>query len=207
MTIALPSIRVRRQDAIKRSLDVFVSVVALVALAPLFLAIALIVRFDSPGPIFYRKERPGRNLEPFGMLKFRTMTVGSDTLKPEDFQALGYGPQEKSKSDPRVTRSGRLLRRFSLDELPQFINVLRGEMSVVGPRPLLGWEMDREDLLARSSVLPGISGLWQVSGRSNLSFREMLTLDLDYVERRSLALDVLIILKTIPAMLSRRGAY
>jgi len=208
MTVATASIPVsRRRELVKRTFDILWSAAALIVLSPLLAVLALLIVLDSRGPVLYSRERPGRDLQPFRMLKFRSMSVGSDALRPEDFAALGYGPQAKTKADPRITRIGRVLRKFSLDELPQFINVLRGEMSLVGPRPLLGWEMDPEALEARSSVLPGITGLWQVSGRSNLSFEEMLELDLQYVERRSLWLDLTIIVKTLPAMVSRKGAY
>jgi lipopolysaccharide/colanic/teichoic acid biosynthesis glycosyltransferase len=207
MTTTTMATAPRRQDTLRRGLDLSFSAAALTLLSPLLLAIAVLIRLDSPGPILYRRQRPGRDLKPFTMLKFRSMHVGSDALNPEDFEKLGYGPQQKQNHDPRVTRVGRVLRRYSLDELPQFLNVLRGEMSVVGPRPLLGWELEPSDLQARSCVPPGITGLWQVSGRSNLSFSEMLALDLNYIQHRSLLFDLRIILKTIPAMVSRRGAY
>jgi lipopolysaccharide/colanic/teichoic acid biosynthesis glycosyltransferase len=208
MTVTtLDLVRTRRRDVLKRGLDIVTAGLGLVVCAPLFGLIAVLVRLDSPGPVFFRQERPGRDLKPFTMLKFRSMAVGSDAIKPEDFEALGYGPLQKHQADPRVTRVGRLLRRSSLDELPQLINVLRGEMSIVGPRPVLGWEWEHEDLLARAAVAPGITCLWQVSGRSDLSLDERLELDLEYVRRRSLLLDLKIILRTVPAVLFSKGAY
>jgi lipopolysaccharide/colanic/teichoic acid biosynthesis glycosyltransferase len=188
-------------------MDLLGAAAGLILLSPALLLIAFLIRLDSPGPILFRQQRPGRSLRSFTVLKFRSMVVGSDRIKPDEFASLGYGPQQKTKADPRITRVGRVLRRFSLDELPQLVNVLRGEMSLVGPRPLLGWELSQSDLMARSSVLPGLTGLWQVSGRSELSFEEMLRLDLEYVSNRSLLMDLTIVLRTIPAMFSRRGAY
>jgi lipopolysaccharide/colanic/teichoic acid biosynthesis glycosyltransferase len=207
MTALPASLNWNRSEVVKRSLDIAVAGVALVALSPLLALIAVFIKLDSPGPALFRQQRPGRDMRMFTVLKFRTMRLGSDSLRPQDFATLGYGPDQKKKADPRITRVGRLLRRFSLDELPQFINVLKGDMSLVGPRPLLGWELPANDLMARAGVLPGITGLWQVSGRSDLSFSEMLDLDLEYARRRSLLLDLKIILKTLPAMLSTRGAY
>ena len=205
---ALPvSLNWNRSEVVKRSLDIAVAGLALVGLSPLLALIAVFIKLDSPGPALFRQQRPGRDMRLFTVLKFRTMRLGSDSLRPQDFASLGYGPDQKQRADPRITRVGRLLRRFSLDELPQFINVLKGDMSLVGPRPLLGWELPASDLMARAGVLPGITGLWQVSGRSDLSFTEMLDLDLEYVRRRSLLLDLKIILKTLPAMLGTRGAY
>jgi len=207
MTTATLSEGINVGDAVKRGIDIVGAGAGLLLLLPVLAAIALVVRLDSPGPIFFKQQRPGRGMRSFTMIKFRTMVQDADRLKAEDFAALGYGPQDKAKGDPRITRVGRILRRFSLDELPQFINVLRGEMSIVGPRPLLGWELPQNDMMARSAVLPGVTGLWQVSGRSDLSFTEMLHLDLEYVRQRSIFLDLKIVLKTLPAMLSHRGAY
>jgi lipopolysaccharide/colanic/teichoic acid biosynthesis glycosyltransferase len=207
MTALPASLNWNRSEVVKRSLDIAVAGVALVALSPLLALIAVFIKLDSAGPALFRQQRPGRDMRMFTVLKFRTMRLGSDSLRPQDFASLGYGPDQKKKADPRITRVGRLLRRFSLDELPQFINVLKGDMSLVGPRPLLGWELPANDLMARAGVLPGITGLWQVSGRSDLSFTEMLDLDLEYARRRSLLLDLKIILKTLPAMLGTRGAY
>jgi lipopolysaccharide/colanic/teichoic acid biosynthesis glycosyltransferase len=204
--VTLEATRTRREP-LKRAFDVVTAGVGLVVTAPVFLGIAALIRLDSPGPVFFRQERPGRDMKPFTMLKFRSMTVGSDAIKPEDFEALGYGPLHKQQADPRVTRIGKFLRRSSLDELPQLINVLRGEMSIVGPRPVLGWEWGHEELVARSTVAPGITCLWQVSGRSDVTLEQRLELDLEYVRTRSLLLDLKILLRTIPAVLFSKGAY
>jgi lipopolysaccharide/colanic/teichoic acid biosynthesis glycosyltransferase len=195
------------RDAMKRAFDIVVSLTALVALAPVMVIIAPLVRLDSAGPILFRQVRPGRGMVPFVILKFRTMTVGSDLVDPEKLNDMGVGPMHKQGRDARITRIGAVLRRFSLDELPQLINVLKGDMSLVGPRPLLGWEMPENDMKARSAVKPGITGLWQVSGRSNLSFEQMLALDLEYVRNRSLRLDIDILLRTLPAVIRSVGAY
>jgi lipopolysaccharide/colanic/teichoic acid biosynthesis glycosyltransferase len=207
MTVTPVTLNRVSQDTVKRCLDIIVAGTGLTVLSPVFLVIAILIKLDSRGPVFFRQARPGRAMKPFTMLKFRSMTDGSDITNPEEFEALGYGPLQKQKADPRVTRVGRVLRRSSLDELPQLINVLRGEMSIVGPRPVLGWEWGQEDLLARSVVAPGITCLWQIGGRSDTSLAERLALDLQYVETRSTLLDLKIILLTIPAVLFSRGAY
>ena len=201
----------RAQLALKRALDVAVATTALVLLSPFLLAIAIAVKLDSPGPILFRQDRVGRHGKHFGMLKFRTMVEGAEkqlaALKDQNDPA--YGPAFKIKEDPRITRVGRLLRKFSLDEVPQFLNVLWGEMSVVGPRPPLPSEVEGYETqhFYRLRIKPGITGLWQVSGRSNLSFEEMVSLDRFYIENWSFALDVTILLKTAYAVVARRGAY
>jgi exopolysaccharide biosynthesis polyprenyl glycosylphosphotransferase len=196
--------------ALKRTFDVVGSTLLLVLLSPLLAAIALAVRISSRGPIVYRSMRPGIGQLPFACLKFRTMYCDADEHQPrlEELNEAD-GALFKIRDDPRLTPVGRLLRRFSLDELPQLVNVVRGEMSLVGPRPLP--ERDFE-LLAdwhrkRYLVLPGITGLWQVSGRSELDFDDLVHLDFIYLERWSLALDLAILLKTIPAVIMQRGAY
>jgi exopolysaccharide biosynthesis polyprenyl glycosylphosphotransferase len=196
--------------ALKRSFDLIASTLLLLLLSPLIAAIVLAVRLSSRGPILYRSMRPGIGQLPFACLKFRTMYCDAE----EHQEALeemneASGALFKIRDDPRVTPVGAFLRRFSFDELPQLVNVLRGEMSLVGPRPLP--ERDYE-LLAdwhrkRYLVLPGITGLWQVSGRSELDFDDLVHLDFLYLERWSLALDLTILLKTIPAVLTQRGAY
>jgi lipopolysaccharide/colanic/teichoic acid biosynthesis glycosyltransferase len=177
------------------------------------LAISLLIRLTSPGPIFFRQERVGMDGKRFELLKFRSMTAGASDQVHRDFmfQMLsghaasegGSGPFFKLTDDPRITKIGRLLRRFSVDEIPQLFNVMRGDMSLVGPRPALAYEVDLyEDWqLRRLDVLPGMTGLWQVSGRSKLSPADMLRLDVHYAETWSLGKDLLIILKTIPAIL------
>ena len=196
--------------AVKRTFDVIVSSLLLLILSPMVIAIALAVKLSSRGPVLYRSMRPGIGQMPFACLKFRTMYIDADERQAalEELNEAD-GALFKIREDPRLTPVGRLLRRFSMDELPQLINVLRGEMSLVGPRPLP--ERDFE-LLAdwhrkRYLVLPGITGLWQVSGRSELDFDDLVHLDFIYLERWSLALDLAILLKTIPAVLMQRGAY
>jgi exopolysaccharide biosynthesis polyprenyl glycosylphosphotransferase len=195
---------------VKRSFDVFVSLLLLVVLSPLLALISLWVRLTSRGPILYRSYRPGIGGESFVCLKFRTMFTDADQ-RQDDLESLNEasGALFKIRRDPRLTRGGRLLRRFSLDELPQLLNVLRGQMSLVGPRPLPQRDFDRleEWHKKRYLVLPGMTGLWQVSGRSELDFDDLVRLDFLYLERWSVGLDLAIILKTIPAVLTRRGAF
>lgn len=184
--------------------------VALVALAPLLVAVAVLVRVDSTGPALFRQERVGRDGTRFTMLKFRTMTVDAEDLLPTLVAAHGSGSVLfKMRDDPRVTRVGRVLRRYSLDEAPQLINVLRGEMALVGPRPPLPGEVEQydTDTRRRLAVTPGLTGLWQVSGRSDLSWEQSVRLDLRYVENWSIALDLAIIARTAGAVLRHRGAY
>ncbi len=196
--------------AIKRTFDLVVAAVGLILLSPVMLAIALGVRLTSRGPIIYRSVRPGMAGKPFRCLKFRTMREHADQIQ-DDLESLNEksGALFKIRRDPRLTKVGAFLRRFSLDELPQLINVIRGEMSLVGPRPLPTRDFERlEDWhKKRYLVLPGITGLWQVSGRSELDFDDLVRLDFLYLERWSVMLDLLILLKTIPAVLSRRGAF
>ena len=177
---------------------------------PLWLLVALAIKLDSRGPVFYRDRRIGVGEREFGMLKFRTMVVDA-AEQQEQLEAHNEasGALFKIRDDPRVTRVGRVLRRFSLDELPQIVNVLRGEMSLVGPRPLplRDYELLEDWHRARYLVLPGMTGLWQISGRSGLSFDDLVRLDFTYLENWSIWLDISIIAKTIPAVLARRGAY
>jgi|WetSurMetagenome_2_1015567.scaffolds.fasta_scaffold00188_2 exopolysaccharide biosynthesis polyprenyl glycosylphosphotransferase len=194
----------------KRGIDMTLVLVALPFLALPGLLLALAVALDSKGPVFYVQTRLGRENKPFLIYKFRSMRVGADREKAA---LLGMneasGPIFKMKSDPRVTRVGRFLRRWSLDELPQIINVLRGEMSLVGPRPPIPEEVESysERHLKRLQTIPGMTGIWQVSGRSQLGFEEMVKLDLYYMDNWSVWLDMAILLLTVPAALSRRGAY
>ncbi|HEX3391412.1 MAG TPA: sugar transferase [Solirubrobacteraceae bacterium] len=196
--------------ALKRAFDVVGAVVLLVLLSPLLVAIVLAVKLSSRGPVLYRSKRPGIGQLPFACLKFRTMYCDAehDQAALEELNEAD-GALFKIQDDPRVTPVGRLLRRFSLDELPQLINVLRGEMSLVGPRPLpeRDYEMLEDWHRKRYLVLPGLTGLWQVSGRSELDFDDLVHLDFIYLERWSLALDLAILLKTVPAVLMQRGAY
>jgi exopolysaccharide biosynthesis polyprenyl glycosylphosphotransferase len=196
--------------AVKRAFDFVGATVLLIVFSPALLLIALAVRLSSRGPVVYRSERPGIGGEPFSCMKFRTMRSGADQEQLELEQLNeASGALFKIRDDPRLTAVGRLLRRYSLDELPQLINVLRGEMSLVGPRPLPLRDFEKlEDWhKKRYLVLPGITGLWQVSGRSELDFDDLVRLDFLYLERWSVSLDLTILLKTVPAVLTRRGAF
>jgi exopolysaccharide biosynthesis polyprenyl glycosylphosphotransferase len=195
----------------KRVIDIFGSLALLLTLAPLLIVVAILIHFDSPGPVFFTQERVGLNKRRFRILKFRTMTDGSDGQQ-DSFEHLNEaeGPVFKIKNDPRVTPFGRILRRFSIDELPQLINVLNGDMSLVGPRPLPVRDVNRIDHQwhkRRFSIKPGITCLWQVNGRSNIGFNDWVRMDLDYIDKWSLGLDLLILVKTIPAVFKGPGAY
>jgi exopolysaccharide biosynthesis polyprenyl glycosylphosphotransferase len=196
--------------AVKRSFDVVVSVLLVLALSPVLLACAFAVRLSSRGPVIYRSLRPGIGALPFHCFKFRTMYRDADQ-RQADLEPLNEasGALFKIRDDPRMTPVGRFLRRFSLDELPQLFNVLRGEMSLVGPRPLPERDFERlEDWhKKRYLVMPGITGLWQISGRSDLDFDDLVRLDFLYLERWSVFLDMSILLKTVPAVFLRRGSY
>jgi exopolysaccharide biosynthesis polyprenyl glycosylphosphotransferase len=198
------------QYAAKRSFDLLLATVGLLLLSPVLAIIAVAVKLGSPGPVIYRSVRPGMGGRPFRCFKFRTMREHADQIQ-DDLEPLNElsGALFKIREDPRLTRVGRLLRRFSLDELPQLANVMRGEMSLVGPRPLPMRDFERlEDWhKKRYLVLPGITGLWQVSGRAELDFDDLVRLDFLYLERWSILLDLSILMKTIPAVLTRRGAY
>ena len=196
--------------AIKRTFDVLGATLLLIVLSPLLAAIALAIKLTSRGPIVYRSARPGMGGAPFDCLKFRTMRADAEDAQDE-LEGLNEmdGALFKIRDDPRMTPAGRLLRRFSLDELPQLVNVVRGEMSLVGPRPLPLRDFAKleEWHKKRYLVLPGITGLWQVSGRAELDFDELVRLDFLYLERWSVALDLVILFKTAPAVLMRRGAF
>jgi exopolysaccharide biosynthesis polyprenyl glycosylphosphotransferase len=195
---------------VKALLDRALAALTLVLLAPLLLAVAVAVKLTSAGPVLYRQERVGRHGLPFSMLKFRSMVVGADhRLAALAGENSSDGLLFKLREDPRVTPVGRWLRRYSLDELPQLLNVLTGSMSFVGPRPPLPAEVARYDasVSRRLLVKPGLTGLWQVSGRSDLPWEATVRLDLRYVENWSLGLDLLILCRTVSAVLSARGAY
>jgi exopolysaccharide biosynthesis polyprenyl glycosylphosphotransferase len=199
------------QLIMKRFIDILGSAVLLLALVPLFAIVALLIKFDSPGPVFFNQERVGFNKRRFRMLKFRTMVDGAH-MRQSKLEHLNEakGPVFKIKNDPRITRLGNFLRRFSIDELPQLFNVLKGDMSLVGPRPLPVRDVKRIDLTwhkRRFSIKPGITCLWQVNGRSDIGFDDWVKLDLEYIDKWSLALDLVILLKTIPAVLKGPGAY
>jgi lipopolysaccharide/colanic/teichoic acid biosynthesis glycosyltransferase len=207
----------RLTDFSCRVLDVAGAAVLLVVLAPLLGVIATLVRLDSPGPVLFRQRRVGRDTVPFTVNKFRTMHDGAPHDRHREF-VLGLingehrerdAPRHfKMTEDERVTRFGRALRRSSLDELPQLWNVLRGEMSLVGPRPPIPYEVEHypPHWFARFAVKPGVTGLWQVSGRSEVTLEEMVRLDVEYTHRRSLRFNLSILARTVPAVLNGRGA-
>ncbi|WP_245691898.1 sugar transferase [Geodermatophilus telluris] len=202
----LTGVRRVTKDLVDRS----VAALGLLLLAPALLAVAVAVRLDSPGPVLFRQERVGRCGTTFTMLKFRSMVQDAPRLVEQlAAQNQGNGVLFKMRSDPRVTRVGRVLRRYSIDELPQLINVLRGDMSLVGPRPPLAKEVEQYgvDMHRRFLVKPGLTGLWQVSGRSDLSWDDSVRIDVRYVENWSLALDLMILAKTAGAVLRGAGAY
>jgi exopolysaccharide biosynthesis polyprenyl glycosylphosphotransferase len=198
------------QRALKRALDVAVSMAGILLLWPLFLVVATAVRLDSPGPVLFKQKRVGADEKTFVCLMLRSMRADAEVLQGglEEMNEA-QGPIFKIKRDPRVTRVGGVLRRWSLDELPQLVNVLKGEMSLVGPRPLPVRDflkMEEEDK-RRLGAVPGMTGYWQISGRSDLSFEDMVRLDLYYMENWSLSFDLKIVLKTLGAVLRREGAY
>jgi exopolysaccharide production protein ExoY len=194
----------------KRFFDILVALALLVVLLPLFLATALAVKLSSPGPIFFAQRRIGRGGGRCWMVKFRSMYLDAERRRGEVVaQSDRSGICIKLKRDPRITPVGRFLRRWSLDELPQFLNVLVGDMSLVGPRPALEEEVAAYPLHAhrRHDVYPGITGLWQVSGRADICFEEMIELDLEYVHRSSIQFDALILFRTVGVVLTGKGAY
>jgi exopolysaccharide biosynthesis polyprenyl glycosylphosphotransferase len=204
-------------DLCKRALDLVLSTLAVLLLFPLLLLLIVLIRLDSPGPVFFRQQRVGKDGKLFTCLKFRTMHHNADqAVHREAIKRFANGEalsddadaRFKLTNDRRVTRVGSLLRRTSLDELPQLFNVLSGEMSLVGPRPAIPYELDfyKDWYHNRHNVKPGITGLWQVYGRSRVDFDEMMRLDVEYATRPSLWLDVKLILFTVPALLLQRGA-
>jgi lipopolysaccharide/colanic/teichoic acid biosynthesis glycosyltransferase len=206
----------RRSRVVKRTGDIVFSLAVLSLGSPIYILLGLLVKLTSRGPVFYVQQRVGRDYRSFGCIKFRTMRRDADRvlgrlLAESPDLAEEFRNDFKLKNDPRITRLGKFLRRSSLDELPQFVNVLRGEMSVVGPRPIVRKELPRygeamDEVLA---VRPGLTGLWQVSGRNNLSYDERVDLDVHYARQRSFRTDVAIILRTIGVILDPRdrGAY
>jgi exopolysaccharide biosynthesis polyprenyl glycosylphosphotransferase len=210
-----PSGLSRSSQWVKRAVDIMISATALVVLAPFLALVALLVKLDSPGPVFFRQTRMGAVDRPFRMYKFRTMVLDAEELKSDighlNRYAVNGGDTRmfKAKDDPRTTRVGRRLRRFSLDELPQLVNVLKGEMSMVGPRPLI---LDEDQQIAdwgrvRLAVKPGITGPWQVLGRNDIPFVEMVAMDYLYVTNWSLMQDVVLMLRTVPAIVRARDVY
>lgn len=195
---------------VKRALDLSTSSISLILLSPLFLCVGLAIRLTSPGPLFFKQERIGLNGRKFWLYKFRSMVQDAEAKK-EDLRHLNEisGPVFKIKNDPRVTTVGKYLRKLSIDELPQLWNVFRGDMSLVGPRPPLPDEVDKYQRWQRRrlSMKPGITCIWQIKGRNNIGFDDWMRYDLQYIDTWSLTLDLKILLKTIPAVFSSRGAY
>jgi exopolysaccharide biosynthesis polyprenyl glycosylphosphotransferase len=197
-------------EFLKRVMDIVTAALILLLFLPVIPIIVLLIKLDSPGPILFRQKRVGKNGREFDFYKFRSMHVGAENVIASLRPLSGVdGPVFKLKEDPRVTGTGRFLRRSSLDELPQLLNVLKGDMSIVGPRPnlpsevsqYLPWQKRRLD------VTPGITCYWQIAGRSHIGFQEWMRLDLEYIRSRSLVTDMKIMLKTIPAVIARKGAY
>lgn len=202
----------------KRLLDLIVATACLLVVSPLLVAAGVAIRLDTPGPALFQQTRLGKDRRPFVLFKFRTMYTGcpddvhrqyvTKLLTEDQPPDGGQGGVFKLAADDRITRVGRLLRRTSIDELPQLINVIRGDMSLVGPRPALAWEAQMFGAVyaGRFTVPPGLTGLWQVSGRNGVTMKQGLELDLEYVRSHSFALDLWILVKTIPVVLSTRGA-
>lgn len=193
----------------KRLFDIVFSIMAIIFLSPVFLTVALIIKLDSKGPVFFHQKRIGLMGKPFYMHKFRSMVFDAEQrFKEVEEKNEISGYMFKIKNDPRVTRVGKIIRKTSIDELPQLFNVIKGDMSIVGPRPPIGREVQKYDAWhnLRLSVKPGITGLWQVSGRNNIGFEDMCRLDLKYIRERNLIYDLKIIFKTLPVLLGDSGA-
>lgn len=196
----------------KRLLDFFASLCGLILLAPLFLLVAIAIKTTSKGPVFYWQKRVGWDCKEFDFPKFRSMRTDSDAVRQQLLATNQHGADGvtfKMKNDPRVTAIGRFIRKYSIDELPQLWCVLTGEMSLVGPRPPLPSEVARysKEQKMRLMAIPGLTGIWQVSGRSEVPFEEQFAMDMNYIMNYSLRLDIRILLKTIPAVLKSKGAY
>jgi len=195
---------------IKRVMDIAIALAALVVCAPLFALVAIVIKLDSGGPVFHSQERIGKGGTPFRLFKLRSMAAGAEAVRgllAADSDTTG--PVFKMRNDPRVTRIGKFLRKSSIDELPQLVNVLAGQMSIVGPRPPLPEEVETYGPwhMQRLSVTPGLTCIWQVSGRNRVSFERWVQMDIEYIENQSIWLDLKLLVLTIPAVLSGRGAY
>ena len=197
-------------EVIKRTIDIVCSFVGILVLSPLFIIIAIIIKFTSKGPVFFSQKRVGRNGKEFDMYKFRSMVVNAEELKEKlAAQNEMSGPMFKMKDDPRVTKVGKFIRKTSLDELPQLWNVLKGDMSLVGPRPSLPKEVEQFDswMFKRLTLRPGITCYWQVSGRNNIDFEDWMKLDVKYVEERNLWIDIKLIFKTVGVLFGDKNAH
>lgn len=202
------------RDYFKRLFDLALALILLPITLPILLILMILIKLDSKGPALYKSERVGKDGRKFNCLKLRTMCLHAhekleEVLENNTVLKFEYQKYCKLKNDPRVTRVGKILRSFSLDELPQIFNVLRGEMSFVGPRPVFEWEIPKYGKLFEDykSVLPGITGIWQVNGRNEASFQKRVTLDSSYSKESRFSLDLTILLKTLPAIISKKGAY
>lgn len=210
LRLLLWRIQLQIVQRLKRGLDLLLATIALLLLFPLMLLTALAIRIESPGPVIFRQTRVGKWGKPFICYKFRSMCIDAETRKSELLRHNEVdGPIFKMQSDPRITGVGRIIRKLSIDELPQLFNVLKGDMSLVGPRPPVPQEVKQYkfDHLRRLDAIPGLTGLQQVSGRSDLSFERWVELDMQYIAHQSLRKDVEILLKTIPAVILGKGAY
>jgi len=204
-------VAVKVMHGVRRAFDIVGSLVGLILLSPIFLVTAIAIKLEDPGPVFFTQTRVGRFGSTFPFYKFRSMYVDAEARKAELMaqNESGDGVIFKMKNDPRITRVGRIIRRFSIDELPQLLNVLKGDLALVGPRPPVPAEVADYTLEQRKRlhVKPGITCIWQVSGRSDIPFHDQVQLDLQYIRSQSLWTDILLLLKTIPAVLLGRGAY
>lgn len=195
---------------LKRGMDILLSAAALVFLAPVFLFTALAIKLEDGGPVLFCQYRAGKDMKPFKIYKFRSMLVNADAKMPEmmkDNEQTGHA--FKIKDDPRITRVGKFIRKFSIDELPQLINIIKGDMSIVGPRPILTFQMEECSGYERQRLVvqPGLTCYWQIGGRANIGWKEWIEMDLDYIEDMSLWTDIKIIARTVPAVFDREGAY
>lgn len=194
----------------KRVMDVVLSSVALVVLSPIFLITAVVIKLEDNGPVFFVQQRAGKDLKPFNIYKFRSMYINADEKLNEMMKNNEQtGHAFKIKNDPRITKVGKVIRRFSIDELPQLINIIKGDMSIVGPRPLLQFQMEECNTYEKQRLIvqPGLTCYWQIGGRANIKWEEWVELDLDYIEDMSLWTDIKMIIRTIPAVVDSEGAY
>lgn len=195
---------------IKRGADVLLSAVALICLSPVFLMAAIAIKIEDKGPVFFSQMRAGKDMKPFKIYKFRSMQMDADEKLSEmlkDNEQTGHA--FKIKDDPRITKVGKFIRKFSIDELPQLLNIIKGDMSIVGPRPILLFQMEECNAYERQRLVvqPGLTCYWQIGGRASIKWEDWVELDLDYIENMSLWTDIKIILRTIPAVFDRKGAY
>jgi exopolysaccharide biosynthesis polyprenyl glycosylphosphotransferase len=204
----------------KRSIDIFASLCSVILFAPVFIIVPVLIKLTSDGPVFFKQERVGRCGKKFKLIKFRTMYTNNNQNEHKEFirgfikgtrtTGAGAQPEFKMKNDPRITPIGRILRKSSIDEIPQFFNVLRGDMSMVGPRPAIPYEVEEYDIWHRRRVVeikPGITGIWQVNGRSRTDFNNMVRMDIQYIEKWSPLMDLRLMLQTPLALLTAKGAY